>query len=76
MEGCDIMTYSMLAERAIGLSDENILDVARYIDFLKTKQSKAGETKKSKRTLDRLAGGLKYMADDFDAPLDELREYM
>lgn len=70
------MRYAMLAEKAVGLSDENILNVARYIDFLKSKQGTLRETKKQKRTLDRLAGGLTYMSDDFDAPLEDLKEYM
>ena len=69
------MTYGMLAERARGLSNESLLDVANYIDLLKSKQEKRVE-KKHKRTMDRLAGGLVYMADDFDAPLDDFREYM
>ena len=70
------MTYATLAERAVGLSEENILDVARYIDFLKTKQNTVRETKKHRRILDRLAGGMTYMADDFDDPIDDLKEYM
>jgi hypothetical protein len=31
---------------------------------------------KSSRKIGGLAGSLKYMADDFDAPLDDFQEYM
>ena len=70
------MTYAMLADRAKGLSQESILDVAKYIDFLKSKQTKKRKESQMMDRFDCLAGGLKYIADDFDAPLDDFEEYM
>ena len=70
------MTYAMLAEQARGLSQESILDVARYIEFLKSKQAAKHTESQHANRFDCLVGGLKYIADDFDAPLDDFKEYM
>jgi hypothetical protein len=39
-------------------------------------QSSENNQKKLKREFGGLKGFVKYMADDFDAPLDDFKEYM
>ena len=63
-----------LAELIHGLSPgseivitENDLPVARIV---------AAQSSGAKRQLGMMRGSVKYMAPDFDAPLDEFKEYM
>jgi antitoxin (DNA-binding transcriptional repressor) of toxin-antitoxin stability system len=70
---------SRLSELIHGLSPgeelvitENDLPVARLTPAKSEEEEKETPTRK----LGTLKGTILYMADDFDAPLDEFREYM
>ena len=71
------MTYAMLIEKAKVLPEESILKLSEYIDFLLFEMEKSTMTTTTdhpKRTIGQLEGKLKYMAPDFDAPI-EFKEY-
>ncbi len=68
------MAYAELVEEAKGLSEQSTSEVIDFIKFLKAKEEKSENTSGIK--FDLLKGGLIYMADDFDAPLDCFEEYM
>lgn len=57
--------------KAVGVFDEvHILQA--FNDFIERKQVE----KPNQRELGRLRGSVTYMADDFDAPLDDFKDYM
>lgn len=56
------------------LPDDLKKEVGNYIDFLKSKSS-VKESVKTKRKAG-LAKGLVQMKEDFDAPLDDFKDYM
>ena len=74
------MAFDVLARDMFEtLSTEQQAEVVDFIVFLSTRQSKAQSSQPSGNSsfpFDCLAGGLNYIADDFDAPLDDFREYM
>lgn len=65
------MPIDLLLEEAKGMKDEDIMQVVRFIRFLKYSDKKkhrsAGYFKDS---------GKGWMADDFDEPLSDFQEYM
>lgn len=74
----------LLQQEAKGLTDEELKEVIRYVRFIKigagisTKYSSSTVTSTGKKKI-RSAGkyrGQGWMADDFDAPLDDFKEYM
>jgi hypothetical protein len=71
----DVMARDMFET----LSTEQQAEVVDFILFLSTKQSKERGYQAAEDQsfpFDCLAGGLNYIADDFDSPLDDFREYM
>ena len=61
------------------LSMEQQAEVVDFIVFLSTRRNKAHDSQIPAGIpfpFDCLAGGLDYVSDDFDAPLDDFREYM
>lgn len=78
------MAYEMLMQEAQGMSEAALMEVVRFMRFLKgehqaeSKQSASAQDKDSSKWL-RKPGGLRgkiVMADDFDAPLEDFKEYM
>lgn len=53
------------------LSEESLIEVEKLIAKLKSEQQKP-----KRRLIGCMKGLVNYMADDFDAPLDEFKEYM
>ncbi|MCU0444877.1 MAG: DUF2281 domain-containing protein [Microscillaceae bacterium] len=49
------------------------IEVLDFVLFLQSKQPKKAKKPRQAGTMPNL---VKYMADDFDAPLDDLKEYM
>jgi hypothetical protein len=49
------------------------IEVLDFVLFLKNKQTKKATKPRQAGTMPNL---VKYMADDFDAPLDDMKEYM
>ena len=78
------MAIDLLLQEAKGLSDDTLMEVVRFIRFIKADSLKAADTsgeknpEREQKTM-RKAGLYKHqiwMSDDFDAPLDEFKEYM
>lgn len=73
------MPYDTLINDIKKLLEASYKELSAYIDFLSYKFSSASTQKKPKKSIRKiggLKGSLKYMADDFDAPLDDFKEYM
>ena len=74
------MALDLLIQEAQGLSEEALMEVVRFMKFIKaesTTQVKPSVNQQDK--IARKAGlyrGEIWMSEDFDAPLDEFREYM
>ena len=66
------MAYAEIIEEAKTLSDNSASEVLDFIKFLKAKEEKNKKERKS----NLLAGGLLFMADNFDETPDIFREYI
>ena len=66
------MTTTMLYTKINNLTPSMIKEVDNFVEFLKTKQKK----EKVKERKFGCAKGLIVMHDDFDAPLEDFKEYM
>lgn len=66
------MAYAEIIEEAKTLSDNSASEVLDFIKFLKAKEGK----NKTERKSNLLAGGLLFMAEDFDETPDCFKEYM
>ena len=66
------MAYAEIIEEAKGLSEYRAAEVLDFIKFLKAND---GE-RKLERKSNLLAGGLVFMADDFDKTPECFEEYM
>jgi len=66
------MTTTMLYTKINNLTPSMIKEVDDFVEFLKTKQKK----EKVKERKFGCAKGLIIMHDDFDAPLEDFKEYM
>lgn len=66
------MTTTMLYTKISNLSPSMIKEVDDFVEFLKTKQKK----EKVKERKFGCAKGLIVLHDDFDAPLEDFKEYM
>ena len=74
------MSFDVLARDMFEtLSTEQKAEVVDFIVFLSTRQKRAVDSKpahESSFPFDCFAGGLSYIAEDFDAPIDDFQEYM
>ena len=74
------MPLDMLIAEAQELPEEAIMDVLRYTRFIKIEYRRsATPVSEADKPVIRKAGKYKgqiVMAEDFDAPLDEFKEYM
>ena len=76
----------LLQQETKGLTDEALREVIRYIRFMKIEagnsvmyvknESGSGVSEKIKRRCAGKYRGQGWMSDDFDAPLDDFKEYM
>lgn len=66
------MAYAEIIEEAKTLSDISASEVLDFIKFLKAKEEK----NRTERRSNLLAGGLLFMAEDFDETPECFREYM
>lgn len=69
------MKSSEVIQKIEMLPDSFLKSVSDYIDFLLVKAKHASEPKYNKNKFGTLKGKL-WIADDFDAPLDEMKDYM
>ena len=73
------MVQPMILEKLEKLSDSLQTEVLHYIEFLSDRYAKTDEVTIEPRAKRGGLGSLKgqiWMADDFDAPLEDLQEYM
>ena len=73
------MTIDILEKEAVGMSEETLMEVVRFMRFIKLKDLSTKSTEKKASKVLRSGGkyrGQGWMADDFDEPLEEFREYM
>ena len=71
------MTEQTLIQEIYTLPENLKLEVLHFVQFLKQKQTAKIEPEKPRKK--RQAGSAKgeiFMADDFDAPLEDFAEYM
>ena len=75
-----VMSFDVLARDMFEtLSTEQKAEVVDFIFFLSTRQKRAEDSKPVREgsfPFDCFAGGLSYIADDFDAPIPDMKEYM
>lgn len=77
------MGLDLLLQETKGLSEEALMEVVRFVKFMKAESANdlrlasSNDTNGKKKI--RSAGkysGKGWMADDFDAPLNDFKEYM
>ena len=67
------MSIDQVVKEATHLPDEYVAMVVSYIQFL---QFQVNAESKKERKLGVLSDRFEFISDDFDAPLEEFREYM
>ena len=72
------MAIDTLIQEAKGTSDEILEEVLHYLQYLKKEAEKKNATEpvKNKRRPYGIYKGTIRMSDDFNAPLDDFKEYM
>ena len=72
------MTFETLIREAQGTSEEILDKVIRYLKYLKkeTAEGNASEPEGQKQRPYGIYRGQIKMSEDFDAPLDDFKEYM
>ena len=75
------MELEMLMDEAKDMSEDTLMQVVQYMRFLKWEklQPQAPSLSQEKKAVRRRPGlyqGLIQIADDFDAPLADMKEYM
>ncbi|MBQ9198499.1 MAG: DUF2281 domain-containing protein [Clostridia bacterium] len=73
------MALELLMDEAKGMSDEALMQVVQYMRFLKWEKKEKKALSVDGMDILRQPGMYRHMikiADDFDAPLDDLKEYM
>lgn len=73
------MAIDLLLQEAQGLSEESLMEVVRFMQFIKAERknnaSFAAQAEQSRRQAGLYQGMIR-MTEDFDAPLPEFKEYM
>ncbi len=71
------MAIDLLLQEAQGLSEDTILEIVRFVQFIKQERNSQGEAAPgSRRSLSEKYAGKVKMSEDFDEPLEEFRAYM
>lgn len=70
------MTTAIIEQKLAAIPEEYLSEVATFLDFLTYRiQNSQAQHNYIKRTPGIMKGDI-YMSDDFDAPLDDFKEYM
>jgi len=70
------MTTALIEQKLASIPEEYLEEVSTFLDFLSYRIKNSQTQRKS---IKRIPGIIKddiYMSDDFDAPLDDFKEYM
>lgn len=65
-----------IVQRWNEMTGEEQAQAVDFIDYLLMKRKYGQQSRKTHFQFDALAGGLEYIADDFDETPEEFREYM
>jgi hypothetical protein len=69
------MTEQLILRELHSLPESLKLEVLHFVQFLKQEKTKEAESTRPKRKAGMLKGKI-WMAPDFDAPLEDFKEYM
>lgn len=70
------MAIDLLLQEAQGLSEESLMEVVRFMQFIKAERKNSAAQVEHKRRQAGLYRGMIWMSEDFDTPLPEFKEYM
>lgn len=73
------MAYEMLMQEAQGMSEAALMEVVRFMRFIKGEAASHAESIEKTQSKIREAGlyrGKIVMSDNFDTPLEDFKEYM
>ncbi len=70
------MTNALILQKLSAIPEEYLDEVATYLDFLSYRiEQEQMNSEEIRRSPGRLKGEI-YLSEDFDAPLDDFKEYM
>ena len=70
------MTTALIEQKLASIPKEYLNEVAMFLDFLSYRIQKSEVQNQNIKRIPGIMKGEVYMSDDFDAPLDDFKEYM
>ena len=70
------MTTSIIEQKLASIPNEYLGEVATFLDYLSYRIERSQKQADSAKRTPGILKGKIYMSDDFDAPLDDFKEYM
>ena len=70
------MTTAIIEQKLASIPQEYLDEVAVFLDFLSYRIQKSEAQNQNIKRVPGIMKGEVYMSDDFDAPLDDFKEYM
>jgi len=70
------MTTALIEQKLASIPEEYLEEVSTFLDFLSYRIKNSQTQRKSAKRIPGIMKGDIYMSDDFDAPLDDFKEYM
>ena len=74
--GILVMTTALIEQKLASIPKEYLNEVAMFLDFLSYRIQKSEVQNQNIKRIPGIMKGEVYMSDDFDAPLDDFKEYM
>ena len=70
------MTTALIEQKLASIPQEYLDEVAVFLDFLSYRIQKSEAQNQNIKRMPGIMKGEVYMSDDFDAPLDDFKEYI
>ena len=70
------MTTALIEQKLAEIPEEYLGEVATFLDFLSYRIKNSQAQHNSTKRIPGIMKGDIYMSEDFDAPLDDFKEYM
>lgn len=70
------MTTALIEQKLASIPEEYLEEVSTFLDFLSYRIKNSQPQRKSTKRIPGIIKDDIYMSDDFDAPLDDFKEYM
>ena len=70
------MTTALIEQKLASIPEEYLEEVSMFLDFLSYRIKNSQTQRKSTKRIPGIIKDDIYMSDDFDAPLDDFKEYM